>query len=366
MKTRSKLFLRLAGLLLLIACGLALTAQAQNREKYIISAKAGGINFVSGNVTVVHEGSTRQHGLTAKDNLETGDIVTTGMGGRVEVLLNPGSYMRVDENSEFQLADASLDNLLVKLIKGSAIVEVTGADGVQQSIAFSTPQVEATIIRGGIYRFNVLPNDTTEILVRKGRVLLDRGTPNEIKGGLKVTIRHGGVEVAKLDKKDQDSLDIWSKERAELLARANRRLQTRPLLTAFNDYGWNSLYGWNWNNRYLNPVGLWVYTPSTGGHCFLPIGPHRWSSPYGHHYETGVGFSGGGGGWPGRYNPQGTGGVTVSGNGSGGSSGSGSSGNNTTPSTTTQTVAPPPPPSPPPVESPVERGPRRDYTVQPN
>ena len=44
-----------------------------------------------------------------------GDAVRTGLDGRVEMLLNPGSYMRVGENSEFELADNSLNNLEVRL-----------------------------------------------------------------------------------------------------------------------------------------------------------------------------------------------------------------------------------------------------------
>lgn len=55
--------------------------------------------------------------LTIKEDLETGDVVRTGFDGRVEMLLNPGSYMRIGENSEFELADNSLENLEVRLIR---------------------------------------------------------------------------------------------------------------------------------------------------------------------------------------------------------------------------------------------------------
>ena len=96
--------------------------------------------------------------------------------------------MRVDENSEFELTNASLDHLQVKLVKGSAVLEVTGSDDMELAIGINTPQADAVIIKGGIYRFNVLPNETTEILVRKGRVLLGRGLASEVKGGRKVIV----------------------------------------------------------------------------------------------------------------------------------------------------------------------------------
>jgi FecR protein len=367
MKSASRHILMVGGLALWVVFGFVLTAQAQNREKYIISAKAGGINFVTGNVTVQREGEERQQQLTVKDNLWTGDSVATGAGGRVEVLLNPGSYMRVDENSEFELTDSSLDNLLVTLVKGSAVVEVTGGDGVQHAIGINTPQAQALIIRGGIYRFNALPNGTTEIVVRKGRVVVDKLTPSEVKGGRKVII--GGAyptEVAKLNKKEQDTLDLWSKDRAETLARANRRLERRTLWSAFYDSGWSDLYLWGQRNPRLGSLGLWVYNGAAGGYCFFPIGPTAWSSPYGHRYGNGFYPYGNPNGWPqtngGYTQPRGTGypgtgGVPSGGNGSG--NGNGNGGGSTAP-----TPQPQPQPQPQPMrEAPIER-PTREYTLQ--
>ncbi|MDT4955673.1 MAG: hypothetical protein QOJ02_3811 [Acidobacteriota bacterium] len=309
MKSKPQYILSLIGLALCVSFGVALTAQAQNREKYIISATAGGINFVSGNVTVQRRGASRQEGLTVKDNLRTGDSVTTGAGGRVEVLLNPGSYMRVDENSEFELTDASLDNLRVRLVKGSALLEATGVDNTKLEIGIITPQTDVLVIRRGIYRFDALPDETTEVSVQKGRALYGKGFLDELKGGQKLVIGRNRLEIAKLDKKNKDTLDLWSKERAETLAQANRRLQTRSLISAFDAF--NDMRGFaTMSARY--GLGLWVFNPRLGIYCFLPYGWSGWSSPYGYGYNTAFGFNGNGGwGNPGYGNPsQGNGGAT--------------------------------------------------------
>src|SRR5207253_8732298 len=181
MKSGLRAIMKVTGLALCLALAVTATVQAQNREKYVISAKAGGINLVSGDVTVRHEGAKTRQALTAKDDLGSGDVVLTGQGGRVEVLLNPGSYMRVSENSEFELTDASLDALQVKLSSGSAILEVGSADGVKVAINVVTPQSSVLITKGGIYRFNVSPGEMTEIFVRKGKLLLGKGVENQIK-----------------------------------------------------------------------------------------------------------------------------------------------------------------------------------------
>src|SRR5713226_9232782 len=72
-----------------LGLGLASLGSAQNREKYVISAKAGAV---------------KSQLLTAQEDLTAGDLVTTGAASDVEVLLNPGSYLRVAENSTFELA----------------------------------------------------------------------------------------------------------------------------------------------------------------------------------------------------------------------------------------------------------------------
>lgn len=286
-----------AGFALLIALGI--TVQAQNREKFVISAKAGGVNLVSGNVTVQRQGKQTQQALTNSDNLETGDLVTTGAGGRTEVLLNPGTYLRVDENSEFEFADASLENLRVKLLRGSALVEATGDDETTLSIAIITPQTEVSIVKRGIYRFNVLPNAMTEIVVRKGRAFYGAGAVNQIKGGQKVAIgSNGQAEVAKADK-TEDTFDLWSRQRAESLAKANQKIQSRTLLAAFNSYGWRDIYDFyasaGFAARYgsspgYRNAGFWFYIPGFGGFCFVPGGWGNWSSPYGHPYRNRVEF----------------------------------------------------------------------------
>jgi hypothetical protein len=254
---------------------------AQNREKFVISARAGGVNAVTGGASMRPRGNSEWQQLTIKEDLETGDVVKTGLDGRVEMLLNPGSYMRIGENSEFELADNSLENLEVRLIRGTAIVEVTGADDEDLFIGITTPHTRMSIIRRGLYRVSVVPGDTTELIVRKGRVMLE-GSHTKVKGGNKVVFSSGSFSVAKLeklDKKDSDILEKWSKERAQTLAKANSRISGR-VLTAFaasfrQDWGLGGLWGRS---------GFWLFNSDFGCYTFLPFG-YGWGSPYGGSYS---------------------------------------------------------------------------------
>ena len=250
-------------------------AAAQNRERFEISAKAGGVNAVTGRVRVIREGQQPQV-LTSTDNLTAGETVTTASSSNAEILLNPGSYFRLGESSEFQFEDISLDHLRLRLMKGSAIIEATGVADMDLGIKIATEHGEFTIVRSGVYRVDVRPG-FAEMAVRKGRASFGPNKTDIIKGGKVVTLTNGVAAVAKLNK-TKDAFDAWSKGRAELLAQANARLMNRTFhgyLSSFS--GWDS---WFWGPQRF---GVWTYSARAGCYTFLPF-YYGWSSPYGHGY----------------------------------------------------------------------------------
>jgi hypothetical protein len=301
-----------------LVLSLPLTSHSQNREKFVISARAGGVNAVTGRATMRPHGNSEWQLLTIKEDLETGDVVRTGLDGRVEMLLNPGSYMRIGENSEFELSDNSLENLEVRLIRGTAIVEVTGADDEELFIGITTPHARLSIVRRGLYRLNVVPGNTTELIVRKGRVMLE-DSHTKVKGGNKVVFSSGSFSVAKLenDKKDWDTFEGWSKDRAQTLAKENNRISGRTLsafATSFrNDWSYAGFWGRS---------GVWLFSPTASCYTFIPF-YNAYGSPYGGFYSRS--FYGGGPGWGSGIYPGPVFTGVVGPSGSGTSSGSGSS-----------------------------------------
>jgi hypothetical protein len=216
------------------------------------------------------------------DDLEAGDRVRTAYDGRVEILLNPGSYLRVGGNSEVELSNNALDNVEVRLLRGTAIVEATGMDGLDLNINISTPHTKLAIVRQGLYRLNVIPGDATELIVRKGRVILSDS--HTVKGGNKVVFSANNVTVAKLTKEEKkaaenEQVDVWSKERAETLAKANRRISNRMLTSAFASY--------RDYDPFSRRLGLWFLDPRLGCYTFLPF-YYGWGSPYGTSYTTSI------------------------------------------------------------------------------
>lgn len=242
---------------------------------YVVSAKAGGVNFVQGDVTVKRKYG--KSGLLLKgDTLEIGDIVTTGANGKVEILLNPGSYARLAENTTFEFETTSLDDLKLKLASGSAMFEVITDS--EFGFAVNTPKAVFQIIKSGVYRVDTLANGTGKIEVWKGRAAAN-GT--ELKGGRQATVDGAQTSVAKFDRDEKDALETWSKSRAKSLVKLNAGLQNRATRLSLM----SSYYRTRWS--LYNSYGLWLFDAAYGSYCFMPFG-YGWSSPYGFFYPRDI------------------------------------------------------------------------------
>lgn len=266
--------LSVAGLLLTSAA----FAQSEQEKRaanaassiYVISAKAGGVNFVTGKVAVARKDAKSGY-LLKGDELEIGDKVSTGTDGKVEILLNPGSYIRLGENTEFEFVTTALDDLKVKIHRGSAMFEVIADDDFRVSVA--TPNIDFHVVKSGIYRVDVLGDGAGKIEVWKGLAEIGDGKSAPLKKGQSATISGGQTAIAKFERDDKDALEVWSKERAKELAKINSRLDRTNLR--------NSLLASSSRWSIYNSFGLWVFDPFASGFCFLPFG-YGWSSPYGY------------------------------------------------------------------------------------
>ena len=265
----------------LLALGLGVTAKAQ----YLISTKAGFVNRVEGQVYILRAGD--EDGEKARASLgsqmRAGDRLSVEDKGFAETLLNPGSYLRLGENTEVRAVSVDLDAVRFELIKGSVIAEIGQIDK-KTPIEIITPQGALTIAKAGLYRIDV-KEASTQVAVRQGEIqigtrsdLAARDLP-KIKSGKVATLTGSDQsvhsDVAKLDKDAIDKFDMWSFDRAQALTAANVKALSRSgsgVMTSgwyydpfFNFYtfvpthSWfSSPYGFGFFNNYLDS---YAYTP---------------------------------------------------------------------------------------------------------
>jgi FecR-like protein len=282
--TRNRVFLSVP-VSFLLALGLGVIANAQ----YLISTKAGFVNRVEGEVYVLRaDGEGDEKGRASLGTqMRAGDRLSVAANGFAEALLNPGSYLRLCENTEVRAVSVDLDSVRFELIKGSVIAEI-GQISKNAPIEIITPHGALTIAKAGLHRIDA-KGSATLVAVRQGEIHL--GTPSDfaanqslkIKSGKVVTLTgstqpgqpgaSGQLDVAKLDKDAIDKFDTWSFNRAQALTEANVKALSRSgVLTAgwyydplFNFYTFVPSRSWFWSpygfGFFNNYRDCYDYTP---------------------------------------------------------------------------------------------------------
>ncbi len=271
--------------LIVAVAAMGLSSFAQDRsgavtpaDKYMISAKAGGVSYVEGDVTVTRP-KGRTGPLLRRDDLEIGDRVTTGAGGKAEIMLNPGSFLRVASNTTFEFKSTSLDDLQIVLSSGSAMFEVFAND--KFTVSIFTPKENLTFVQTGVYRIDLEPNGTGTVAVVEGKAEVGDYPATIVKKGETTTIGTGNATVAKFDRGKRDELAEWSRTRGKELAKVTNSLRGVGLTNALA----STYRGGRWN--LYSSFGLWVFDPFSAAYCFLPFGSN-WNSPYGYGYNNWV------------------------------------------------------------------------------
>jgi hypothetical protein len=233
----------------------------------------------------------------------------------VEVILSPGSFLRLSGDSEFLFSSTSVYNLKLKVVKGSVIIEAAAVDS---PIVVEVGGTRFSVVQTGLYRFAVEASGSAVAMIRKGRLQIADKT---VKDGKKIVVDGDAAPmISSFDKKAEDDFDLWSKGRAKTLIAANRKLSERAIRRSLSWRGAGN---------------LWLYDPFFRTYTFLPFG-YGFNSPYGGGYRTcnpynpwrnyPTGGSGGGGyigGGSGSYGGTASGGGSSSGGSysKGGSSG---------------------------------------------
>jgi len=224
----------------------------------VVSAKPGTVNFADDEVEFRHAENDWK-ALTEKTHLEAGDRIRTDANSFAELMLFPDMNLRLAGSSEALFEQLSNDAVSVKILSGSAILDVARFDRKQAPpITIAASSTSATITGSGNYRI-----DVGKITVRDGKVTFKErsiGSCHIIAGDV----------VSDCDKKRTDDFDYWSHYRGEGdfygLSMASYLSKTRRL-------------------RFQN-AGFWFQSPGEMSYTFVPFTSELYRSPYGGNYST--------------------------------------------------------------------------------
>lgn len=240
---------RLTGTLLL--AGVAAWAQGG-------MAHPGAVNFTEGQVFV--NGQALRASETAQ--VQPGQTLET-RDGRAEMLLTPGVFLRLNNNSQAKLDSNSITDTRIELLKGGAMIEAAQVEK-DNGIRIVDAGYNTLIDKRGIYEFNA---DQPMVKVYDGEATVrgnDRST--DVKKGheLALAATNAKLKTQGFDTKNTDVLYSWSKLRSEYMAEAN--MATAQTIVV-NNPGWFYGTGWYWNPYYSS----WAFVPGAG----------YWGSPFG-------------------------------------------------------------------------------------
>src|SRR5215467_10759511 len=87
----------------------------------VISAHSGVVHYVEGEVAI--DGASIHPKFAEFPDLKDGQVLAAAEG-RAEVLLTPGVFLRLAENSSVRMISNSLADTRIEFVSGSAIIEI--------------------------------------------------------------------------------------------------------------------------------------------------------------------------------------------------------------------------------------------------
>ena len=201
--------------------------------------------------------------------LEEGDQIWVPEGGRVELQLNTGTYIRLDQNSALQILSMDKDSSQLYFSQGHAYIYFNAPSG--SVIQVDTPDASTRAFGSAIFRIDMSDQyQYTDVAVYKGYV----ETENEV-GKARINVdemlsvgQNTNGEVAPLGPADE--WEKWNKGRNDRLL-AKREMSSRYLPDALSVYSAD-----------LDDYGRWVQVPDYG-YVWTPTGVvvDNWA-PYRH------------------------------------------------------------------------------------
>ena len=269
-----------------ILAGLFLAATYAMPQAYTVSAKPGAVNYVEGHASL-NDNELSQKGL-GKTFLNTNDTLTTEVG-KAEVLLTPGVFLRIGDNSQIRMVSPSLTDTQVEVTKGEAMVEVAEL-GKDNNIEILDRGGSLKLQKTGLYKLTA-DNPPTAAVIDGKAELVDGDKKVELGKGHEAVIS-GELKPEKFNTKKEDDLYAWSNVRSEYDAGASYAAARNVTLNNYNyggwgypygglafgyGYGFGGLYGPGW--AYNGLWNSWAWMPGDG-YFFSPFGWGFYSPAY--------------------------------------------------------------------------------------
>jgi hypothetical protein len=256
-----------------LTLALTLIGAASAWGQNAISAHSGMIHYVEGRVLL--DGEPVEPKATEFPEVKKDQTLATEEG-RAEVLLTPGVFLRLSEDSSFRMISNRLSDTSFEVVSGQALIEVMELLK-DNAITVQFKGATASMAKRGLYRFDA---DKGVLRVYEGEIGVTSGAQNIIaRKGKEVAVGEG-LQATNFDPKDTDPFYRWAERRSEYISTAN--VSAMGLLSSAGSWAYNPYYG------------MFTYLPGSG-YGYSPFGWAYYSPlTVGNYYAYNYGNYGGG------------------------------------------------------------------------
>jgi hypothetical protein len=199
--------------------------------------------------------------VTNMVSMKPGEVLRTGKDGNAEVLLTPGVFLRLGNDSSVRLDTNSLSDTKVAILSGSSMVECDELLS-DNAVSFTVGDHIVQLQKRGLFR---LEADPPAVATIKGQALVTGGNLNEkVKKGKILQLADASPKPQKFHQDKSDGLVAFSQARSEDSVYATG-VTSSSLFSA--GYTGCTTSGW----YLMRGVGMYSYLPCSG----------MFSNPYG-------------------------------------------------------------------------------------
>jgi hypothetical protein len=279
----------------LFLTGLVVSAVVPASGQAVISTRAGVVHYFDGAVYLNDQ--PLEPRLGRFPSMPDGAELRTE-AGRAEVLLTPGVFLRIDQNSTIRMVSNSLADSRVELLNGSAMIEsAEPVLGTSVTLKYRNWQIQ--FAQRGVYRIDSAGVDASgsgsgmgRVWVRDGEAQVtdtDAGVPVAVQRGMDLPLAVALVPERSFDE-PSDALSTWSRGRADSISADNQIAANIQDPASLND---PSLGDPNLALGYPSQYGFTQF-PMIGLAPMSPVVPGAYgaysTSPYGSLYPYQMGF----------------------------------------------------------------------------
>jgi hypothetical protein len=269
---------------LALGCSLGVLVAGSACAQYVISSHSGVIQYVEGRAFLGDKPVEPKFGQFP-DIKENQEFRTED--GRAEVLLTPGVFLRIGENSSIRMLSTRLTDTRVEVLSGSAIVESNEIPK-DNAIELVYKKSSVRLQKQGLYRLDTEPS---RFEVFEGEAVVNDPSGQLTLRSGKMTNLGAVLMAENFDRKadDQDALYRWSDRRASYVAQANVASAASASSSGYGNYGGYGFGGLGYGLGYtgFNPtfLGGWAFNPMFGMYTYMPYSGFGYS-PFGYTYYS--------------------------------------------------------------------------------